>query len=64
MQFCKHTPTLFLPFFLLYMMFMYVYAKTAYLFLKAHNAVLAQFTVPTYSLHFLALRQEMPAAAL
>ncbi len=41
-----------------------VLAKTAYLFLKAHNAVLARFTVPTYSPHFLALRQAMPTAAL
>lgn len=34
------------------------------LFVKAHNAVLAQFTVPTYSPHILALGQKMLTAAL
>lgn len=43
--------------------YIYAYTKTAYLFLEAHNAVLAQFTIPTFSPHFLALRQEMLAAA-
>ncbi len=74
-QFCKHSCVSLSVFYVFLisqsldswsMCYIYVnvLAKTAYLFLKAHNAVLARFTVPTYSPHFLALRQAMPTAAL